>query len=301
MSNPVRPQNHVSRETFGEFAELQFTEPQNPREVDSVGEFYRDEVDAPSALLTRMRVAAQERGEAPLNAFSANKIMRDFGAVMSGTASKKKSRRAQGWDPRVMGGYSGPGESSRDPKPLGGIVSALIRSRGWKEPVAVSSVLARWAELVGPEIAAHADVGRRVVVGAHRHQRTATADQSCLHADRDGLHVTRNAHEVEPAMQRVRRVGRGRWRAGHAAIGQGGIGRAGADLGTDVLGQQSPALCAAREIEHRHPAHLDMGRAAAALRPRDHEPGHQPVPGATHAAELRQTLLLPPRPVAPAS
>lgn len=99
MSNPVYPQNHVSRETFGEFAEPQFAEHQNPREVDGVGEFYRDEVDAPSALLTRMRVAAQERGEAPLNAFSANKIMRDFGAVMSGTASKKKSWRAQGWDP----------------------------------------------------------------------------------------------------------------------------------------------------------------------------------------------------------
>ena len=30
MSNPVRPQNHVSRETFGEFAESQFAEPQNP-------------------------------------------------------------------------------------------------------------------------------------------------------------------------------------------------------------------------------------------------------------------------------
>ena len=144
MSSPVHPQNHVSRETFDEFAESQFAEPQNPHEVDGVDEFYRDEVDAPSALLTRMRVAAQERGEAPLNVFSANKIMRDFGAVMSGAASKKKSRRAQGWDPRVMGGYSGPGESSRDPKPLGGIVSALIRSRGWKEPVAVSSVLARW-------------------------------------------------------------------------------------------------------------------------------------------------------------
>ena len=61
MSNPARPQNHVSRETYDEFAELQFTEPQNPREVDSVGEFYRDEVDAPSALLTRMRVAASLR------------------------------------------------------------------------------------------------------------------------------------------------------------------------------------------------------------------------------------------------
>ncbi len=117
MSNPVRPQNHVSRETFGEFAEPQFAEPQNPYEVDGVGEFYRDEVDAPSALLTRMRVAAQERGEAPLNAFSANKIMRDFGAVMSGTASKKKSRRAQGWDPRVMGGYSARRELSRPQTP----------------------------------------------------------------------------------------------------------------------------------------------------------------------------------------
>ena len=47
MSNPTRPQNHVSRETFDEFAESQFVETQNPREVDCVGEFYRDEVDAP--------------------------------------------------------------------------------------------------------------------------------------------------------------------------------------------------------------------------------------------------------------
>ena len=64
-----------------------------------MGEFYRDEVDAPSALLTRMRVAAQERGEAPLNAFSANKIMRDFGAVMSGTASKKEITASAGLGP----------------------------------------------------------------------------------------------------------------------------------------------------------------------------------------------------------
>ena len=69
-----------------------------------MGEFYRDEVDAPSALLTRMRVAAQERGEAPLNAFSANKIMRVSVQSCPAPASKKESRRAQGWDPRVMGG-----------------------------------------------------------------------------------------------------------------------------------------------------------------------------------------------------
>ena len=52
MSNPVHPQNHVSRETFGEFAELSLQSP-NPREVDGVGEFYRDRW-TPSALLTRV-------------------------------------------------------------------------------------------------------------------------------------------------------------------------------------------------------------------------------------------------------
>ena len=128
------------------------------RETSEVyDEYYVDEVDAPAALLERMRVAANARGEGRLNAYSAKKIMREFGAAMSAeSGQRKKSQRAQGWDPRVMGGYTGPGESTRDPKPLGGIVGQLIRSRGWKEPVAVSSVLARWDDLMGPEVSAHA-------------------------------------------------------------------------------------------------------------------------------------------------
>lgn len=128
------------------------------RETSEVyDEYYVDEVDAPAALLERMRAAANARGEGRLNAYSAKKIMREFGAAMSAEPSqRKKPQRAQGWDPRVMGGYTGPGESTRDPKPLGGIVGQLIRSRGWKEPVAVSSVLARWDDLMGPEVSAHA-------------------------------------------------------------------------------------------------------------------------------------------------
>ena len=128
------------------------------RETSEVyDEYYVDEVDAPAALLERMRAAANARGEGRLNAYSAKKIMREFGAAMSAEpGQRKKSQRAQGWDPRVMGGYTGPGESTRDPKPLGGIVGQLIRSRGWKEPVAVSSVLARWDDLMGPEVSAHA-------------------------------------------------------------------------------------------------------------------------------------------------
>lgn len=33
--------------------------------------------------------------------------------------------------------------------------SRLIRDRGWSTPVAVGSVLTRWPQLVGPEIALH--------------------------------------------------------------------------------------------------------------------------------------------------
>ena len=68
-------------------------------------------------------VAAQERGEAPLNVFSANKIMRDFGAVI-GTASKKNHCERRAGTPRVMGGYSGPGEALAIPNPS--VVSSVL-------------------------------------------------------------------------------------------------------------------------------------------------------------------------------
>ena len=134
------------------------TQPSNHEEssLDPEQEYYRDEVDAPAAIVERMRAAAAARGEGRLNAFSAKKILREFGSAMSAEPGKRTKPRAQRVDMRVLGGYTASGEDSRDPKPLDGVISYLIRSRGWKEPVAVSSVMARWSELVGPELATHA-------------------------------------------------------------------------------------------------------------------------------------------------
>lgn len=43
----------------------------------------------------------------------------------------------------------------RDPKELTSIMETMISARGWKEPVAVSSVLSRWDDLMGSYFADH--------------------------------------------------------------------------------------------------------------------------------------------------
>src|SRR5699024_11596788 len=47
---------------------------------------------------------------------------------------------------------------SAGPQPLGDIFSKFLAQRGWKEPVAVGSVLADWASIVGPQIAENTEV-----------------------------------------------------------------------------------------------------------------------------------------------
>jgi predicted nucleic acid-binding Zn ribbon protein len=42
-----------------------------------------------------------------------------------------------------------------DPEPLGAAIEGLIDAHGWQEPAAAGSVFGRWAEIVGPELAAH--------------------------------------------------------------------------------------------------------------------------------------------------
>lgn len=60
--------------------------------------------------------------------------------------------------PALGTGFTGPGRSPRDPRLLGNITNKLIASRGWKEPLNVASVVARWRDLVGDNIADHCDV-----------------------------------------------------------------------------------------------------------------------------------------------
>jgi predicted nucleic acid-binding Zn ribbon protein len=42
-----------------------------------------------------------------------------------------------------------------DPEPLNAAIDGLIDARGWREAAAVGSVFGRWAQIVGPDLAAH--------------------------------------------------------------------------------------------------------------------------------------------------
>lgn len=93
-----------------------------------------DDIDAAAAALQRVRQAAAEAGYRP---------------GMAGQFHKrsKKPRPKTAEYVRSIG-----------PQPLGDVFSKFIAQRGWKEPVAVGSVLADWASIVGPQIAENAKV-----------------------------------------------------------------------------------------------------------------------------------------------
>jgi predicted nucleic acid-binding Zn ribbon protein len=57
---------------------------------------------------------------------------------------------------REVRGPGKPASTGDDPKPLGEAIRRLLAERGWQQQAAVGSVIARWAEIVGPELAAHA-------------------------------------------------------------------------------------------------------------------------------------------------
>lgn len=48
---------------------------------------------------------------------------------------------------------SGPRPSRRDPHPIGLLLSRYIKDMGWTQKIEVASVVARWPEIVGPNVA----------------------------------------------------------------------------------------------------------------------------------------------------
>ncbi len=50
-----------------------------------------------------------------------------------------------------------PGSRPRreDPQPLASAIGGLLEGRGWQQRAAMGSVFGRWAEIVGPDLAAH--------------------------------------------------------------------------------------------------------------------------------------------------
>lgn len=87
--------------------------------------------DAPRALLNRLRSASRARGTPREPA--------------AGRAAKPSRRR---YTPE-------PAYGGRDPEGVGKVFSKMLADRGWKSPVAIGSVLSRWHEIVGSDIAAH--------------------------------------------------------------------------------------------------------------------------------------------------
>jgi len=52
--------------------------------------------------------------------------------------------------------WSGPGEDSRDPQPLGRVARELTNTNGWSPKVAEGTIFAQWSTVVGGQIAEHA-------------------------------------------------------------------------------------------------------------------------------------------------
>lgn len=98
------------------------------------------EFDAAHAMLNRMRLIAESRGEFRIDAKRAAAI-----ADRQAAARAKRSKRTE----------SAMYDNGRDPLGIGAVMDRLVRNRGWTSPVAVGSVLSEWDALVGPQIAAH--------------------------------------------------------------------------------------------------------------------------------------------------
>jgi len=83
--------------------------------------------------------------------------------VRAALASARAAARARGLRPgspartsrRAGPVRSGSGPDARDPVLFGAALRRLVEERGWQDTTAAATVLARWDELVGPELAEH--------------------------------------------------------------------------------------------------------------------------------------------------
>ncbi|GAA1171890.1 hypothetical protein GCM10009584_11020 [Ornithinimicrobium humiphilum] len=88
-------------------------------------------------------------------------------AAREALARARRSARARGLRPGAPAGAGrrrlppSTGKSTmdkRDPLPVGSEIERLVASRGWDAEVQVGSVVGRWADIVGPQVAAHVEV-----------------------------------------------------------------------------------------------------------------------------------------------
>jgi predicted nucleic acid-binding Zn ribbon protein len=78
---------------------------------------------------------------------------RSRGATRGDSRSESKFPTERLCQPGQAGSRRQPGD---EPQPLGDAIRKLLAERGWQQRAAVGSAFGRWAEIVGPELAAHA-------------------------------------------------------------------------------------------------------------------------------------------------
>ncbi len=103
--------------------------PGGPSEAADAGGSGADEVGAPAAALARARAAARAKGLRP------------------GLRPRRRRKDVPATERSAL--------DSREPRLLGDQLEAFVAERGWKVDVAVGSVIGRWPQIVGSEIAQH--------------------------------------------------------------------------------------------------------------------------------------------------
>jgi predicted nucleic acid-binding Zn ribbon protein len=78
-------------------------------------------------------------------------------ALASARAARRRPSGQRATPPRRRRGWSGPRPDDRDPQPLGRLASRLVADRGWVDRVSAGVVFARWAQLVGADVAEHSE------------------------------------------------------------------------------------------------------------------------------------------------
>jgi predicted nucleic acid-binding Zn ribbon protein len=76
-------------------------------------------------------------------------------AAAKAQARKRGARNRTGAAQQVSGRRSAARPDDRDPQLLGQAIERLLADRGWQKSAAAASVIGRWAQLVGAEVAAH--------------------------------------------------------------------------------------------------------------------------------------------------
>ncbi|MEU7878402.1 DUF721 domain-containing protein [Microbispora bryophytorum] len=93
-------------------------------------------------------------GQSPQGAASRGASMAREKLAQAKTDALKRGQLPRA-EPRRRSGSGGQRRDSGDPLQFGRAIRDLLAARGWEQPVAVGGVFGRWAEIVGPELAAH--------------------------------------------------------------------------------------------------------------------------------------------------